>query len=121
VLTGTISTIAGNGTSSFSGDNNQATSAALNNPVGVSVDTSGISIYISSPIDTKFFHLQGNVYIADFYNNRIRKVTILTGIITTIAGSSTSGGYSGDNNQATSATLNEPAGVNVDSSGSQLL
>ena len=58
------------------------------------------------------------MYIADCFNNRVRKVTISTGIITTIAGSSTSGGYGGDNNQATSATLNNPAGVNVDSSGS---
>ncbi len=61
------------------------------------------------------------MYIADTENHRIRKVTISTGIITTIAGSSTSGGYGGDNNQATSATLNNPAGVNVDSSGSPLL
>ena len=57
------------------------------------------------------------MYIADFSNNRIRKVTISTGIITTIAGSSTSGSYSGDNDQATSATLYYPFGVNVDSSG----
>ena len=61
--------------------------------------------------------LLGNVYIADRYNNRIRKVTISTWIITTIAGSSTSDSYSGDNGPATSATLYNPSGVNVDSSG----
>ena len=61
--------------------------------------------------------LLGNVYIADHGNNRIRKVTVSTGIITTIAGSSTSGSYSGDNGPATSAALNGPFGVNVDSSG----
>ena len=59
----------------------------------------------------------GNMYIADEYNDRIRKVTVSTGIITTIAGSSTSGGYSGDNGAATSATLNSPRGVAVDTSG----
>ena len=59
----------------------------------------------------------GNVYIADLDNNRIRKVTISTGIISTIAGSSTSGSYSGDGGQATSATLNGPRWVALDSSG----
>ena len=59
----------------------------------------------------------GNVYIADTYNNRIRKVTVSTGIIDTIAGSSSSGSYSGDNGAATSATLYYPDGVAVDASG----
>ncbi len=59
----------------------------------------------------------GNVYIADHYNHRIRKVTISTGIISTIAGRPTSGSYSGDGGQATFATLNYPYGVALDSSG----
>ncbi len=59
----------------------------------------------------------GNVYLAEYSNHRIRKVTVSTGIITTIAGSSTSGSYSGDNGPATSAELNYPAGVALDSSG----
>ena len=58
----------------------------------------------------------GNVYIADCYNQRIRKVTVSTGIITTIAGTGTSS-YSGDNGAATSATLYGPIGVEVDASG----
>ena len=58
----------------------------------------------------------GNVYIADEYNNRIRKVTVSTGIITTIAGTG-SFSYSGDNGAATSATLNKPTGVALDASG----
>ena len=58
----------------------------------------------------------GNVYIADYYNYRIRKVTESTGIITTIAGTG-SGSYSGDNGAATSATLNNPHGVALDASG----
>jgi hypothetical protein len=56
------------------------------------------------------------VYIADTGNSCIRKVTVSTGIITTIAGTGTSS-YSGDNGQATSATLNRPYGVALDSSG----
>ncbi len=58
------------------------------------------------------------MYIADHYNNRIRKVTVSTGIITTIAGTG-SPTYSGDGAAATSATLWYPYGVVVDSSGIQ--
>ena len=58
----------------------------------------------------------GNVYIADSSNNRIRKVTVSTGIISTIAGTGASS-YSGDNGAATSATLNHPIGVALDASG----
>ena len=58
----------------------------------------------------------GNVYIADFRNNRIRKVTVATGIISTIAGTGSTT-FIGDNVAATSATLNGPRGVAVDSSG----
>ena len=59
------------------------------------------------------------MYIADTSNHRIRKVTVSTGIITTIAGSSTSGSYSGDGDAATSAALYYPRGVVLDSSGIQ--
>ena len=58
------------------------------------------------------------MYIADTNNNRIRKVTISTGIITTIAGTGTAG-YSGDNGQATSARFNYPTEVALDSAGRQ--
>ncbi len=95
VSTGIITTIAGTGSPGYSGDNGQATSAALYYPEGIALDTSG------------------NVYIADIFNQRVRKVTIYTGIITTIAGTGTSS-YSGDNGQATSATLTYPRGVTVD-------
>ncbi len=57
------------------------------------------------------------MYIVDRENHRIRKVTVSTGIITTVAGSSTSGSYSGDNGPAISADLNYPAGVSLDSVG----
>jgi len=94
VSNGVITTVAGNGTQGFSGDNGPATSAALSGPNGVAVDSAG------------------NLYIADYYNNRIRKVS--NGVITTVAG----GGASfGDNGPATSAQLYEPWGVAVDSAG----
>ncbi len=57
------------------------------------------------------------MYIADTSNNRVRKVTVSTGIITTFAGTGT-GSYSGDNGPATSAELNGPVGVRTDSAGS---
>ena len=61
----------------------------------------------------------GNVYIGDHYNNRIRKVTVSTGIITTIAGTG-SASYSGNNGAATSAALYMPVGVTLDASGTTL-
>ena len=113
--TGIITTIAGTGSTSYSGDNGPATSATLNYPSGVAVDSSGRThiVLLSGSLNVS---LLGNVYIADQGNNRIRKVTISTGIITTIAGTGASS-YSGDNGQATSATLSYPTGVNVDPSG----
>ncbi len=66
----------------------------------------------------------GNVYIADTNNHRIRKLTVSTGVISTIAGIgtlSTIGSYSGDNGAATSAEMKYPQGVAVDSSGKDVL
>ncbi len=82
------------------------------------MDTSGIEIILLFvnfiyPVITMS---TGNVYIADRLNNRIRKITVSTGIILTIAGSG-SYGYNGDEGAATSATLSYPFGVAVDSSG----
>ena len=121
VSTGIITTIAGSSTSGgYSGDNGPATSATLYYPYGVVLDSAGNSftkeITFFSFI---YFHLHhlGNVYISDNTNHRIRKVTISTGIITTIAGSSTSGSYSGDNGPATSAKLYHPRGIALDSAG----
>ena len=97
-LPGIISTIAGNGVFGFGGDGGAGTSAQLNNPNGLAVDTAG------------------NVYIADVYNNRIRKVAASTGIITTIAGNGVQG-FSGDGNAGTNAQFNNPTGVAVDTAG----
>ena len=93
---GTITTVAGNGAYAFSGDGGPATSASLNQPFGVAVDSAG------------------NLYIADSDNNRIRKVS--GGTITTVAGNGV-GGFSGDGGPATGASLNAPLGVAVDSAG----
>ncbi|MES2702406.1 MAG: T9SS type A sorting domain-containing protein [Bacteroidota bacterium] len=94
---GVISTVAGNDTAGFSGDGGQATSARLNNPRGVTVDG------------------DGNLYIADMYNNRIRKVDG-GGIITTVAGTGVAG-YNGDNILATVATLHHPRSMKLDKFG----
>lgn len=93
---GIITTIAGNGIEGYSGDNGQATNAALNGPLGVGVDAAG------------------NLFIADSFNNRIRKADT-SGVITTVAGNGTRG-YSGDNGSSTAAELNTPISVAVDSS-----
>jgi uncharacterized protein (TIGR03437 family) len=96
VASGVIATVAGNGTRGSSGDNGLATSALLNNPYGLAVDSAG------------------NLYIADSSNNRIRKVS--GGMIATVAGNGTPG-YSGENGPAINAQLDYPQGVAVDSAG----
>jgi sugar lactone lactonase YvrE len=102
VSLGTITTVAGNGQMGFLGDGGLATSAELNNPSGVAVDS------------------QGNLFIADTGNNRIRMVSASNGFITTIAGNGTMG-YSGDYGPATGAELNNPTDVAVNSAGSVLV
>ncbi len=59
------------------------------------------------------------MYISDTSNQRVRKVTVSTGIITTLAGNGGTGSYSGDDGQATSAGLYNPIGVALDSAGTQ--
>src|SRR5207302_3592509 len=113
--TGVITTVAGNGyrdpsnpygdVGGFSGDGGPATSAELNEPTGVAVDGAG------------------NLFIADYGNNRIRRVDAATQVITTVAGGGATGcslcggGFSGDGGPATSAELNSPKGIAVDGAG----
>jgi hypothetical protein len=94
---GFITTVAGTGINGYKGDNISATNAMLRVPTGVAVDSNG------------------NIYIADSENHRVRKVNT-SGIITTVAGTGTAG-YNGDNISATSALLNMPHAVCVDSAG----
>jgi len=94
---GIITTVAGNGTYGYSGDNGAATNASLYSPNCVAVDA------------------LGNVFFSEYSDSRIRKVDT-NGIITTVAGNGTAG-YSGDNGAATNANLNYPYGIVLDTNG----
>ena len=94
---GVISTVAGSGTAGFSGDGGAATAAQLNEPYGVALDGAG------------------NLYIAEWNNNRIRKVNS-AGVISTVAGTGTAG-FSGDGGAATAAQLSNPQDVALDAAG----
>lgn len=99
---GSITTLAGAGSlgnPGFSGDGGAATAAKLQSPEGVALDS------------------QGNVYIADTGNGRIRKVDASTGIITTVAGRGNSVSSTGDGGQAVNANFNTPTDVAIDAQG----
>jgi sugar lactone lactonase YvrE len=95
--TGIITTVAGNHTCGYNGDGILATSAELYSPQDVAVDSSG------------------NIYIADFSNQRVRMVDAVTGLISTVAGDGVAG-YTGDGT-ATGHSLYNPVGVATDPSG----
>eukprot|EP01038_Epipyxis_sp_PR26KG_P011337 gene11338-15203_t len=100
ISTSTVTvSVAGSGTSGYSGNGGAATSANLNAPYGVWLDTSN-----------------NNIYIADTNNHIIRKVSSAS-IITLIAGQASTSGYSGDGAAASSAKLNSPKGLFGDTSG----
>jgi sugar lactone lactonase YvrE len=98
ISTGIITTVAGNGNYGYSGDDGIATDAILRSPYGIAIDSAG------------------NIYIADSENQRIRKVTVSTGIITTVAGTGNYG-YSGDGGLATAASTAHIYGIILDSNG----
>jgi sugar lactone lactonase YvrE len=98
---GHITTVAGTATQGFAGDGALATTALLDSPQGLAVDSA-------------------NLYIADTHNHRIRKVNLATGIITTMAGNS-SAGSTGDNGPATAATLHMPTALTLDANGNLYL
>lgn len=104
LATGVITTLAGGGTPGAIGDGGPATSATLVFPssahVGLAADN------------------DGNVYITDYGNNRVRKVNS-AGVISTVAGAGALGnsGFSGDGGPATAALLNSPSGVALDAQG----
>lgn len=103
-LEGFITTVAGTDTRGFSGDGGLARNAELN------LATGSVTCGQALALDT-----QGNLYIADAENHRVRKVA-LNGVITTVAGNGHAG-YSGDGGLATSAAFNSPRGVAVDRYG----
>ena len=100
--TGAITTVAGGESGVFGGDGGPATAAGLGLPCAVAIDSSG------------------NVFIADWADQRIRMVSAATGIITTVAGNGTAG-FSGDGGPATSASLQFPSGVAVDRAGNLII
>jgi sugar lactone lactonase YvrE len=95
---GIITTHAGIGLGGFSGDGGPANRARLNGPSFLAFD------------GARF------LYVADFYNNRVRRVDLANGVITTVAGNGTEG-YSGDGGPATAASLSGPSGIAVDAAG----
>ena len=152
---GIITTIAGNGTAGFAGDNGQATAAELNGPDALAFDPAG-NLYIADVANIRIRMVNtagiistyagtgvagynadgiaataaqlnnpcgvvvdgaGNLYIGDGNNNRIRKVTKSTGIISTIAGTGAAG-FGGDGGPATAALLHLPVGMAFDANGS---
>jgi sugar lactone lactonase YvrE len=98
VSNGIITTIAGTGVPGYSGDGGPATDAEFFGAQGIAVDK------------------DGNVYFADVNKSVIRKITVSTGIISTVAGNGTAG-FSGDNGPATEAQLYDPWDVAVDAEG----
>jgi sugar lactone lactonase YvrE len=96
-----ITTVAGTGFG-FGGDGGQAVNARLNFPTDIALDRAG------------------NLFIADFLNQRIRRVDVRTGIITTVAGSGVQG-YRGDGGLAAEASLGSPEGIAIDTEGNLLI
>jgi len=151
---GIVTTVAGTGATGYSKDGIPATSATLDNPIGVAVDSVG-NFYISNQNDCRIrkvnssgiistvagegicgfsgdgrlathaqmstgygiaLDMAGNLFFADTGNARVRRVDAVTGIITTVAGNGTVG-YGGDGGPAISAEFNAPSGVAVDAQG----
>jgi uncharacterized protein (TIGR03437 family) len=137
---GNISNFAGNASAGSGGDGGVATSAQLNGPEDLAVDSAG-NVYIADTRNNKVRKVAtngtisnfgaaatfsfpygiatdaaGNVYVAEFGGNRVRKISPDGGTVTTIAGNGTQG-YSGDGGDPTVAMLNAPKGVAVDSVG----
>ena len=98
---GTITTLAGNGTLAYSGDGGPAIFAELNNPTGLTLDSIG------------------DLYVGDYFNNRIREI-LTDGTIKTVAGTGL-GNFSGDGGPANNAKLFSPAGVAVLAAGNILV
>ena len=94
----TIDTVAGCGAEGYSGDGGPAVRAKLASPHGSALDR------------------HGNLYVADLKNDRIRRVDVSTGTITTVAGNCEHG-YSGDGGPATEAMLASPIAVTVSDTG----
>ena len=98
---GTVSTLAGNGTAGFAGDGGNSKSALVSDPMGVRVHN-------------------GLVYFADSANNRVRSINLATSTIATVAGNGVAG-HSGDGGPATQASLYFPTSVAFDAAGNMYI
>jgi sugar lactone lactonase YvrE len=98
-VTGTMSTVAGNGTLGFNGDRGLATAAMVSTPAGITMDGAG------------------NIYFADTGNHVVRRIDAITRVITTVAGQGGVEGYEGDGGQASNANLSFPEAVIFDAAG----
>jgi hypothetical protein len=96
--TGIINTVAGTGTQGFEGEGSAAAAALIDSPGGLAVDSNG------------------NLYLADTHNQRVRRIDAVTGAITTVAGIGAQG-FSGDSNAARTAQLSLPQGLSIDAQG----
>src|SRR5262249_55832572 len=136
--TGTISTVAGNGTAGLGGDGGAATSAQINSPTGVAVDAAG-NLYIADFANNRVRQVTaggtisaiggtdwilpssvaadaaGNAYVGDSGNNRIRLINA-SGGVSTIAGNGLAG-FSGDGGSALKAQVGNPVGLALDNAG----
>ena len=101
-VTGLITTIAGTGVAGYNGDGIPATTAQINGPCGIIFDNAG------------------NIYFAEYGGARVRKITISTGLISTIAGTGVFG-FNGDNMLATTAQLNGCAYIKFDDAGNMYI
>ena len=98
ISTGAVTTLAGSGAADFLDDT--GTAAKFNKPGGITIDSSG------------------NLYVADAFNHRVRKIVISTGVVTTLAGDGTTGSTNGT---GTSARFNIPISLTIDTSGNLYL
>lgn len=97
-----ITTVAGAGIQGYDRDNGSAVFTLLDSPQGIALDE------------------EGNLYLADTHNHRVRRIDASTGIITTIAGTGAFG-FSGDSAPSRAASLALPQGLSVDSQGNVYL
>src|SRR6266581_4777672 len=100
IATGVVTTLAGSGVAGNA--NGTGTAATFNNPKGLAIDSSGT-----------------NLYVAARRGNNIRRIVIATGVVTTLAGSTTGAAGHADGT-GTAALFSAPGGIAIDSSGTNL-